>query len=124
MIEIVIPTLKRLSKQITLSNIPDEHKRFATLVVQPQEENEAKKKGVTINHAKELYEEGIHWLAGTTHADKPMTLQFGSVQLRSDGGIQESSKVYDYTVGDFVFFERFFLFLTGVLAIELLVDDS
>ncbi|MCG9578427.1 hypothetical protein L1D14_19600 [Vibrio tubiashii] len=65
-------------------------------------ENEAKKKGVIINHAKELYEEGIHWLAGTTHADKPMTLQFGSVQFRSDGGIQESSKVYDYTVGDFV----------------------
>lgn len=69
MIEIVIPTLKRLSKQITLSNIPDEHKRFATLVVQPQEENEAKKihdrvfvlSGNDIGFAKTIKEITYEW---------------------------------------------------------------
>jgi|GEM_PF-2506484 len=65
-------------------------------------ENEAKKNGVTINYAKYLYQDGVHWLAGRTYVDQPMTLQFGSVQLLSDGGIQQSNKVYDYTVGDFV----------------------
>ncbi|MEZ8099000.1 hypothetical protein [Vibrio bivalvicida] len=65
-------------------------------------ENEAKKNGVTINHAKYLYQEGAHWLSGRTYAEQPMVLQFGSVQFASDGGIQKSINVYDYTVGDFV----------------------
>ena len=43
MIEIVIPTLNRLDKQITLSNIPDIYKLSTTLVVQPHEAEEAKK---------------------------------------------------------------------------------
>ena len=43
MIEIVIPTLNRLDKQITLSNIPDEYKLNTTLVVQPHEAEQAKK---------------------------------------------------------------------------------
>ena len=69
MIEIVIPTLKRLSKQITLSNIPDEYKRSATLVVQPQEENEVKKihdrvfvlSGNDIGFAKTIKEITYEW---------------------------------------------------------------
>ena len=43
MIELVIPTFKRLNSQITLSNIPDSLLEKVTLVVQPQEEVEAKK---------------------------------------------------------------------------------
>ena len=43
MIEIVIPTLNRLDKQITLSNIPDVYKSNTTLVVQPHEAEHAKK---------------------------------------------------------------------------------
>jgi hypothetical protein len=43
MIELVIPTFKRLNKQITLSCIPDELLDTVTLVVQPQEENDARK---------------------------------------------------------------------------------
>ena len=43
MIEIVIPTLNRLDKQITLSNIPDTYRMSTTLVVQPHEAEQAKK---------------------------------------------------------------------------------
>ena len=43
MIDIVIPTFKRLNSQITLSNIPESLLKDVTLVVQPQEELEAKK---------------------------------------------------------------------------------
>ena len=43
MIEIIIPTFKRLDCQITLSNIPDSLLQNVTLVVQPQEEVRAKK---------------------------------------------------------------------------------
>ena len=43
MIELVIPTFKRLNNQITLSNIPNDLLDNVTLVVQPQEEVEAKK---------------------------------------------------------------------------------
>ena len=43
MIELVIPTFKRLHSQITLSNIPDSLLENVTLVVQPQEEVEARK---------------------------------------------------------------------------------
>ena len=43
MIEIVIPTLNRLDKQITLSNIPDVYKSNTILVVQPHEAEQAKK---------------------------------------------------------------------------------
>ena len=43
MIDIVIPTFKRLNSQITLSNIPESLLENVTLVVQPQEEVEAKK---------------------------------------------------------------------------------
>lgn len=41
--DIIIATFKRLHKQITLSNIPDELLEQVTLVVQPQEENDARK---------------------------------------------------------------------------------
>ena len=41
--ELVIPTFKRLDSQITLSNIPDSLLDSVTLVVQPQEEVEARK---------------------------------------------------------------------------------
>ena len=50
MIDIVIPTFKRLNSQITLSNIPESLLKDVTLVVQPQEELEAK--------VKELKEKG------------------------------------------------------------------
>ena len=43
MIELVIPTFKRLDSQITLSNIPNDLLDNVTLAVQPQEEVEAKK---------------------------------------------------------------------------------
>ena len=43
MLEIVIPTLNRLKKQITLSGIPSQFRKEASLVVQPHEEEEAKK---------------------------------------------------------------------------------
>ena len=43
MIDIVIPTFKRLNSQITLSNIPESLLENVTLVVQPQEELEANK---------------------------------------------------------------------------------
>ena len=43
MIDIVICTFKRLDKQITLNNIPESYKDNVTLVVQPQEEEEARK---------------------------------------------------------------------------------
>ena len=43
MIELIIPTFKRLNNQITLSCIPDELLNTVTLVVQPQEEIEARK---------------------------------------------------------------------------------
>ena len=43
MIELVIPTFKRLNRQITLSNIPKNLLENVTLVVQPQEELEARK---------------------------------------------------------------------------------
>ena len=43
MIELVIPTFKRLNSQITLSNIPESLLENVTLVVQPQEELEANK---------------------------------------------------------------------------------
>ena len=43
MMELVIPTFKRLNSQITLSNIPDSLLENVTLVVQPQEEVEARK---------------------------------------------------------------------------------
>ena len=43
MIELVIPTFKRLDRQITFSNIPNELLNNVTLVVQPQEEKEARK---------------------------------------------------------------------------------
>ena len=43
MMELVIPTFKRLDSQITLSNIPDSLLENVTLVVQPQEEVEARK---------------------------------------------------------------------------------
>ena len=42
MIELVIPTFKRLNSQITLSNIPKQLLANVTLVVQPQEEKEAR----------------------------------------------------------------------------------
>ena len=42
MIELVIPTFKRLDSQITLSNIPNVLLDNVTLVVQPQEEKEAR----------------------------------------------------------------------------------
>jgi hypothetical protein len=42
MIELVIPTFKRLNNQITLSNIPNDLLDNVTLVVQPQEEKEAR----------------------------------------------------------------------------------
>jgi hypothetical protein len=41
--ELVIPAFKRLNSQITLSNIPDSLLDNVTLVVQPQEEVEARK---------------------------------------------------------------------------------
>ena len=40
MIDIVIPTFKRLNSQITLSNIPESLLENVTLVVQPQEESD------------------------------------------------------------------------------------
>ena len=43
MIELVIPTFKRLDKQITLNSIPDNFRDGVTLVVQPQEVEDAKK---------------------------------------------------------------------------------
>ena len=43
MLEIVIPTLSRLKKQITLSNIPNEYRSNSFLVVQPHEAEQAKK---------------------------------------------------------------------------------
>jgi len=43
MIDIVIPTLNRLDKQITLSNIPDTYRMSTTLVVQPHEAEETRK---------------------------------------------------------------------------------
>ena len=43
MIDMVICTFKRLDKQITLSKIPESYRDNVTLVVQPQEELEAKK---------------------------------------------------------------------------------
>jgi hypothetical protein len=43
MIDIVIPTFKRLNSQITLSNIPKDFLDNVTLAVQPQEELQAKK---------------------------------------------------------------------------------
>ena len=38
MIQLVIPTYKRLDNQITLNSIPKKFRRYITLVVQPQEE--------------------------------------------------------------------------------------
>ena len=43
MIDIVICTFKRLDKQITLNEIPESYRDNVTLVVQPQEEKQAKK---------------------------------------------------------------------------------
>ena len=43
MIDLVICTYKRLDKQITLGNIPEKFRDNVTLVVQPQEEKEARK---------------------------------------------------------------------------------
>ena len=43
MIDMVICTFKRLDKQITLSKIPESYRDNVTLVVQPQEANDAKK---------------------------------------------------------------------------------
>ena len=43
MIDIVICTFKRLDKQITLNEIPESYRDNVTLVVQPQEANDAKK---------------------------------------------------------------------------------
>ena len=42
MIKLVIPTFKRLDKQITLNSIPDKFRDGVTLVVQPQEEKQAR----------------------------------------------------------------------------------
>ena len=41
MIQLVIPTYKRLDKQITLNSIPKRFRRHVTLVVQPQEQQDA-----------------------------------------------------------------------------------
>lgn len=43
MIDLLIMTFKRLDKQITLNSIPESFKKQTTLVVQPQEEEEARK---------------------------------------------------------------------------------
>ena len=42
MIDLIIPTFKRLDKQITLNSIPESFRKEVTLVVQPQEEKQAK----------------------------------------------------------------------------------
>ena len=41
MIQLIIPTYKRLNKQITLNSIPKKFRKHITLVVQPQEEEGA-----------------------------------------------------------------------------------
>ena len=41
MIQLVIPTYKRLDKQITLNSIPKRFRKHVTLVVQPQEQQDA-----------------------------------------------------------------------------------
>ena len=43
MIDIVICTFKRLDKQITFNNIPESYRDNVTLVVQPQEAEDASK---------------------------------------------------------------------------------
>jgi len=43
MIDIIIPTFRRLNKQITLNTIPEKYRDIATLVVQPQEAAAARK---------------------------------------------------------------------------------
>ena len=43
MIDIVICTFRRLDKQITFNNIPESYRDNVTLVVQPQEAEEARK---------------------------------------------------------------------------------
>ena len=55
MIELVIPTFKRLNRQITLSNIPKNLLENVTLVVQPQEESPSLIRynpGVVLNYAQ------------------------------------------------------------------------
>lgn len=42
MIDLIIPTFKRLDKQITLNSIPESFRKEVTLVVQPQEEKQAR----------------------------------------------------------------------------------
>ena len=43
MIDIIIPTFRRLNNQITLNSIPEKFREQTTIVVQPQEADAAKK---------------------------------------------------------------------------------
>ena len=69
MIDIVICTFRRLDKQITLNNIPESYRDNVTLVVQPQEEEEARKvhknifvlDGNNIGYAKTIKQTTYEW---------------------------------------------------------------
>ena len=70
MLPIVIPTLKRLHKQLTFYSIPESYRKNITLVVQPQEEEKAKSmfdnvfvlSGDNIGMAKTKYELAYEWI--------------------------------------------------------------
>jgi hypothetical protein len=69
MVEIVICTFKRIDKQITLNNIPESYRDNVTLVVQPQEAEDARKvhknifvlDGDDIGYAKTIKQATYEW---------------------------------------------------------------